>query len=966
MNRITQQIIRGHLILMACFLAVAMPVLSAGKDTARFVWKDPAGSGRQQTVLFRRTFELGEPVDSAVIHLFADSRYHLYVNGTHVNFGPARFYPRNPRYDSYDLSPYLRRGRNVIGIKVLTNGTETFQVPLSIGGFIARGRLATGSGILNLNTPGEWKMFVPDAFRHDALRFSFACGPMEIFDARQEPSDWNRAGFDDSNWERPAEIERQDHWGRLTPRVIPPLTQDELLPLELLGIYEPAGEEQVFSFFIKTPDRTNRLYGQGRQVYACTYIYSPREQDIEMGLWWGEYYLNGEGPLEVSGKEPGNPVRQNRIFPFRKGWNFLFISYVAIWGGWDFYMALPVEAGLRFSPEKKMDSVPVMLTLGPFPEDAGIFDPGKVSPGDDGRIISERRFHWTARELDRRGPNPARDLVWRRPDLENNMKPNDHQVTDFVISRPTTFVFDLGGKQLGRLFFEAEAAEGAVVDLGWSEDLNRLGMPFLYKRLQVNAAARFITREGTDRYETFKPYGARYIQVYVDPGPSPFRLRKAGIIRQIYPYEKRGSFSCSNPMLDRIWELGWRTLRVCSEDSYTDTPFRERGLYAGDALPEYAITLATSGDSRLMKQSLLLFQDMYHDNMHGGKEEGLNDFVLLTLLELHWYYRITGDLAFVRSLYPNYRSLMGHILERRNERGTYSTGRVFLEWTKIDKTADLAAFQSLVAESFRCMAELAGLLGLQEDAERFGVEAGRLENVVNTLFWDKKKGAYRDGFKEGTAIDHYYPTSSVYPLLFGIPPETREDSLIGFLDEELRDIGEETRNRRITPYGSFYLFAALYRTGNAALAERFMIQYWSRMIHQGDDTSWENFDIKGEDGGGQGTASHAWSGHPTYFLSTGVLGVRLGFSHDFDRSLIEIHPQSETLSWARGTVPHPAGLVGVDWKIEGKKLVMHLLLPEGVPFRVSPEGRLAGFDLDLSVETYPASCSGVPDRGQRK
>jgi len=935
-------------------LGQPLPPEADGGNMARFVWKDSAGSGRQQTVLFRRTFDLAEngSAGSAVIHLFADSRYHLHVNATPVNFGPSRFYPRNPRYDSYDLSGYLREGKNVIAVEVLSNGTETFQVPLSIGGLIAWGAVDTGTGRISLETPGDWKMHPSGAFRHDALRFSFACGPMEIFDARQEPGDWKAADFDDSHWEAPVEIGNRDHWGSLTPRVIPPLTQEEMIPVELLGIYEPSGEETVYSFFIKTPDETNRLYGSGWQMYACTYVYSPREQEVEMGLWWGEYYLNGEGPLEVSGSEPGNPVRQNRVFRFRQGWNFLFISYVAIWGGWDYYMAVPKDAGLQFSPLKTGDHGPAILTAGPFPEDQKIFDPEKIPPGDDICIVSGKEFGWILRELGKMGPNPARDLVWRKLDMERNMKTNDFQVSDFGISGPVTLVFDLGGKQLGRLFFHMDADEGAVVDLGWSEDLNSLGMPFLYKRLQVNAAARFITTEGLKRYETFKPYGARYLQVHVDPGGSPCTLGKIGLIRQVYPFEKRGSFSCSNPMLEKIWEMGWRTLRVCAEDSYTDTPFRERGLYAGDALPEYAITLATSGDSRLMKQSLLLFQDMYRDNMYGDREEGLNDFVLITLLELHWYYRITGDLEFVRSLYPNYHALMQHLMKRRNPEGYYSTGRVFIEWTKIDKTADLAASQALISESFRCMAELAATLDREADAAQFAGEADRLDEVLNTLFWDEGRGAYRDGFRDGMAIGHHYPISSVLPLLFGISPDTREDSLIAFLDRELRDIGEETRNRKITPYGSFYLFAALYRTGHAALAERFMLQYWSRMIHQGDDTSWENFDIGGADGGGQGTASHAWSGHPTYFLSTEVLGVQLGFSREFIPSLIEIAPQSETLSWARGTVPHPAGMVGVDWRIEGERLILQVLLPEGVAYRVAPRGRLAGFTLDLNVETY--------------
>ncbi len=917
---------------------------------ASFVWKDAEGSGRQQTVLFRRNIELKENVELASFHLFADSRYHLYVNGVHINFGPSRFYAAHPEFDSYDLSHYLLPGKNVIAVEVLTNGTETFQVPLSEGGFIAWGEIRDASHTESLETPGNWKMQVSDAYDHQALRFSFACGPMEIFDGRKQAADWHMPGYDDSQWNTPVNHGNPENWGALTPRTIPALTQDEVLPGQLMGIYRESQEEELYTFFIKTPDRENLQYNSGKQVYACTYIYSPARQEVELGLWWGEYYLNGEGPAKVSGDEPGNPVRQNRIFNLKQGWNFLFVSYVAIWGGWDYYMAVPRKAGLIFSAKKKMEGGPFMLTAGPFPKDIGLFDPDRNDPGDDQKILKEKRYNWTSETKVDQGSNPARDLVWRKPDLKHNQKANDYQVSNFLIKEPVMMVFDMGSKRLGRIFCELEAGEGAIVDIAWTEDLNKQHMPFLYKRQQVNSAARFITSAGLRRYETFKPYGVRYMMVRIDPGSIPCTLDKLGLVEQVYPYEKSGNFSCSNPMMNSIWELGWRTLRVCSEDSYTDTPFRERGLYAGDALPEYGITLATTGDSRLMKRSLMLFQDMYRDNMIDGKEEGLNDFVLKTLLELDWYYQVTGDIEFLKALYPNYHSLMQHIMSKKNQQGYYSTRKVFIEWTRIDKKADLTAYQVLLARSFKIMADLAAVLGHQEEALLYSSEADRLRSVINELFWDPEVQVYHDGFKNGEAIDHHYPISSVYPMLFDLCTDAQKESIISYLEIELQDIGEEARNRKISPYGSFYLFAALYKEGLANLAEQFMIQYWSRMIHQGDDTSWENFDIGGEKQNGQGTASHAWSGHPTFFLSSEVLGVKLGFNHDFDRNVIEIMPQSETLSWARGTVPHHAGPVHVDWKIIGDRLLMDVQIPADVEYIVRPRGRLSGFTLDLNVK----------------
>ena len=73
------------------------------KHPASFIWLDKTGEGRLVYALFRKDFELNKIPDKAELHLFADSRYHLFVNGTFINFGPGRFYPANPEYDTYDI-----------------------------------------------------------------------------------------------------------------------------------------------------------------------------------------------------------------------------------------------------------------------------------------------------------------------------------------------------------------------------------------------------------------------------------------------------------------------------------------------------------------------------------------------------------------------------------------------------------------------------------------------------------------------------------------------------------------------------------------------------------------------------------------------------------------------------------------------------------------------------------------------
>ena len=111
--------------------------------------------------------------------------------------------------------------------------------------------------------------------------------------------------------------------------------------------------------------------------------------------------------------------------------------------------------------------------------------------------------------------------------------------------------------------------------------------------------------------------------------------------------------------------------------------------------------------------------------------------------------------------------------------------------------------------------------------------------------------------------------------------------------------------------------------------------------HTAKPTVWENFSISGD----LGTSSHAWSGHPTYYLSSEVLGVNLGFYKKLNRDIIEIEPQSTTVNWVEGAVAHPLGKVTVSWKIIGNRLVLDYTAPTNAKVIVKPKGRLGELEL---------------------
>ena len=77
------------LLLLATGAQAANPDLLTRAWNARWIWTadtDPFGYGVYH---FRRSFELTSKPSSFLIHVTADNRYQLYVNGERVAWGPA-------------------------------------------------------------------------------------------------------------------------------------------------------------------------------------------------------------------------------------------------------------------------------------------------------------------------------------------------------------------------------------------------------------------------------------------------------------------------------------------------------------------------------------------------------------------------------------------------------------------------------------------------------------------------------------------------------------------------------------------------------------------------------------------------------------------------------------------------------------------------------------------------------------
>src|SRR5688572_11623940 len=83
-------------------------------------WIAPPGVAGDSFTVFhaRRGFSLTTLPSRFVVHVSADNRYQLFVNGVAVSSGPQRSDVMHWRYETVDLAPRLRAGRNVVAALV--------------------------------------------------------------------------------------------------------------------------------------------------------------------------------------------------------------------------------------------------------------------------------------------------------------------------------------------------------------------------------------------------------------------------------------------------------------------------------------------------------------------------------------------------------------------------------------------------------------------------------------------------------------------------------------------------------------------------------------------------------------------------------------------------------------------------------------------------------------------------------
>jgi len=155
---------------------------------------------------FRKTFQLSDKPSRFVIHISADNRYRLYVNGNYITDGPQISDTHHWRFESLDIASFLKEGSNTIAVQV-TNWADVAPVYI-MGKRMALIVQGDDGNSAVINTDKSWKYIMnrgitPNVFRpgDPSLFYQYyAAGPMEKINAVDYPWGWENPDYDDRQW----------------------------------------------------------------------------------------------------------------------------------------------------------------------------------------------------------------------------------------------------------------------------------------------------------------------------------------------------------------------------------------------------------------------------------------------------------------------------------------------------------------------------------------------------------------------------------------------------------------------------------------------------------------------------------------------------------------------------------------------------------------------------------------------
>jgi hypothetical protein len=378
------------------------------------------------------------------------------------------------------------------------------------------------------------------------------------------------------------------------------------------------------------------------------------------------------------------------------------------------------------------------------------------------------------------------------------------------------------------------------------------------------------------RVELPRRYAFRYLQIDVIDTSLKYALKFKDVscdYASAVAGEQVLPLGSTDEMLNRLDEVGIKTLRDCMQSVFEDGPKRDRRLWLGDLRLQARTNYVTFKNYDLVKRCLYMFAGItFYDGRIGAcffhepdlqvDDTYLFDYALFFGSALWDYYEASGDLDALVELYPQAMEQIDICARQLGENNVVIDKGdefwCFLDWGEgLNKQAGA---QAVFIYALRYALRLARKLGDDKRVGYLEKLSAVLKNAAIKAFWDEEHEMFASGEERQISW-----ATQIWMVLARVFDKEKSRDLI------VRTMRVNPRIRMVTPYMYHHYIDALIRCGEEELALSEMKRYWGEMLRDGADTFWELYNPYSKNESPYGGSiinsyCHAWSCTPTYLL----------------------------------------------------------------------------------------------------
>jgi hypothetical protein len=496
-------------------------------------------------------------------------------------------------------------------------------------------------------------------------------------------------------------------------------------------------------------------------------------------------------------------------------------------------------------------------------------------------------------------------------------------------------VYDFGQNMSGIIQLKVKGKKGETIKLTPAELLTDQG--FANQKATGKPYYFSYTLKG-DGEETWQPfftyYGFRYVQVETMPAdsatPKSLQLLDLQALHTGNAAPATGSFSCDNPLFNRIYTLINRAIKSNVQSVVTDCPHREK---LGWLEQDYLMGGAIHANMDIYH----LYKKLVYDMMDAQTPEGLvpdiapeyvffddkgfgfrdspewgSACVILPWLLYQWY----NDETIVAEAYPMMVRYVCYLGTRaKNHLLDYGLGDWYdlgpnppgvAQLTPKAVTASAMYYYNLVL-----LRQMAALLHKGKDARRLHAQASAVKKAFNQQFFNKQTGVYATGSQTAMAM----------PLCTGLVNRRYRQKVFTHLTDSIT-----FHQLRLTAgdIGFHFLVQALHEGGADQLLydmnNRDDVPGYGYQLKKGATTLTESWAALKEV-----SNNHLMLGHIMEWLYNGLGGIEQaaqGYSE------IRIDPRPvKGLGQVKASYASPYGPVVSEWQKTDSAFSLHVQVP---------------------------------------